>query len=94
MALSGTLSSKAGSQERSDLVAFWSVPLLDGVHTVEFEHGGTTGKRVIRVDGKVRFQFSLRNVDDGVLSGDFEEGLDVQARGGREVRGGKTRSEM
>ncbi|XP_068894445.1 fas apoptotic inhibitory molecule 1 [Tenebrio molitor] len=52
MALSGTLSSKAGSQERSDLVAFWSVPLLDGVHTVEFEHGGTTGKRVIRVDGK------------------------------------------
>jgi hypothetical protein len=93
MALSGTLSSKAGSQERSDLVAFWSVPLLDGVHTVEFEHGGTTGKRVIRVDGKVRFQLSLRNVD-GVLSGDFEEGLDVQARRGREVRGGKTRSEM
>jgi hypothetical protein len=93
MALSGTLSSKAGSQERSDLVAFWSVPLLDGVHTVEFEHGGTTGKRVIRVDGKVRFQFSLPNVDS-VLSGDFEEGLDVQARGGREVRGGKTRSEM
>lgn len=53
MALSGNLSSnKNSSQDRSDLVAFWSVPLLDGVHTVEFEHGGTTGKRVIRVDGK------------------------------------------
>ena len=53
MALSGNLVSKGSSQDRSDLVAFWSVPLLDGVHTVEFEHGGTTGKRVIRVDGKV-----------------------------------------
>ncbi|EFA06444.1 fas apoptotic inhibitory molecule 1 [Tribolium castaneum] len=52
MALSGSLLSKSSSQERSDLVAFWSVPLLDGIHTVEFEHGGTTGKRVIRVDGK------------------------------------------
>ncbi|XP_044264741.1 fas apoptotic inhibitory molecule 1 [Tribolium madens] len=52
MALSGSLLNKSSSQERSDLVAFWSVPLLDGVHTVEFEHGGTTGKRVIRVDGK------------------------------------------
>lgn len=43
----------AGSQERTDLVAYWSVPLLDGVHTVEFEHGTTSGKRVLRVDGQV-----------------------------------------
>ncbi|CAF1227532.1 unnamed protein product, partial [Didymodactylos carnosus] len=28
------------------------VALSDGVHKVEFEHGTTTGKRVIRVDGK------------------------------------------
>lgn len=54
MALTGAMLPKSGSQERSDLVAYWSVPLLDGVHTVEFEHGGTTGKRVIRVDGKVK----------------------------------------
>lgn len=44
---------KSDSQERNDLVAYWSVPLTDGVHTVEFEHGTTSGKRVIRVDGKV-----------------------------------------
>lgn len=37
----------------TDLVAVWDVPLNDGVHTVEFEHGTLTGKRLIRVDGKV-----------------------------------------
>lgn len=36
-----------------DLVAVWDVPLQDGIHAVEFEHGTLTGKRVIRVDGKV-----------------------------------------
>ena len=37
----------------SDLVAVWDIALSDGVHKVEFEHGTTTGKRVIRVDGEV-----------------------------------------
>lgn len=37
----------------SDLVAVWDVPMNDGVRTVEFEHGTLTGKRVIRVNGKV-----------------------------------------
>ncbi|XP_013392071.1 fas apoptotic inhibitory molecule 1 isoform X1 [Lingula anatina] len=36
----------------SDLVAVWEVALSDGVHKVEFEHGTTTGKRVIWLDGK------------------------------------------
>lgn len=53
MAISGSLV-KSPSNERTDLVAYWSVPLIDGAHTVEFEHGTTSGKRVIRVDGKVR----------------------------------------
>lgn len=53
MAVSGTLTSN-NSQERTDVVAYWSVPLADGVHTIEFEHGTTTGKRVLRVDGKVK----------------------------------------
>ncbi|CAJ0596592.1 unnamed protein product [Cylicocyclus nassatus] len=35
-----------------DVVAKWTVPLQDKVHRIEFEHGTTTGKRVIRVDGK------------------------------------------
>lgn len=52
MAVSGSLS-KNNSQERTDLVAYWSIPLCDGVHTVEFEHGTTSGKRVLRVDGQV-----------------------------------------
>ncbi|XP_066152375.1 fas apoptotic inhibitory molecule 1 [Euwallacea fornicatus] len=43
-------------QDRSDLVAYWSVPLFDGVHIVEFEHGTTTGKRVLRLDGKEVFR--------------------------------------
>ncbi|KAJ8926103.1 hypothetical protein NQ315_009960, partial [Exocentrus adspersus] len=47
--------SHSASQERTDLVAYWSVPLLDGVHTVEFEHGTTSGKRVVRVDGNDHF---------------------------------------
>ncbi|XP_005104659.1 fas apoptotic inhibitory molecule 1 [Aplysia californica] len=36
----------------SDLVATWDIALSDGVHKVEFEHGTTSGKRIIRVDGK------------------------------------------
>ncbi|KAE9415724.1 hypothetical protein Angca_008491 [Angiostrongylus cantonensis] len=36
----------------SDIVAKWSVPLQNKVHRIEFEHGTTTGKRIIRIDGK------------------------------------------
>ncbi|CAI9735026.1 fas apoptotic inhibitory molecule 1-like [Octopus vulgaris] len=36
----------------SDLVGKWRVSLADGVHDLEFEHGTTSGKRVVRVDGK------------------------------------------
>lgn len=38
----------------NDLAGVWEVALSDGVHRIEFEHGTTTGKRVIYVDGKVR----------------------------------------
>ena len=34
-----------------DIVGDWKIHLPDGIHTVEFEHGTTSGKRVIRVDG-------------------------------------------
>ncbi|XP_006004375.1 fas apoptotic inhibitory molecule a [Latimeria chalumnae] len=36
----------------TDLVAVWEIALSDGVHKVEFEHGTTSGKRVVYVDGK------------------------------------------
>ena len=35
----------------TDVVATWDVALSDGIHTVLFEHGTTTGKRVILLDG-------------------------------------------
>jgi hypothetical protein len=35
-----------------DLVANWQVALADRVHDVRFEHGTTTGRRVILVDNQ------------------------------------------
>lgn len=40
-----------------DTVAVWKLPLADGVHEIEFEHGTATGKRVVRLDGKVSLIF-------------------------------------
>lgn len=37
----------------SDYVAVWDIPLSDEVHHIEFQHGTTSGRRVVRVDGKV-----------------------------------------
>ncbi|KAJ8036048.1 Fas apoptotic inhibitory molecule 1 [Holothuria leucospilota] len=36
----------------ADVVALWDISLSDGVHKVQFEHGTTSGKRVITIDGK------------------------------------------
>ncbi|GMS88886.1 hypothetical protein PENTCL1PPCAC_11061, partial [Pristionchus entomophagus] len=48
-----TSSSKGyGFSRDSDTVAVWHVPLQDKVHKIEFEHGTTTGRRSIKVDGK------------------------------------------
>lgn len=33
--------------------ARWIVPLNDGNHVVEFEHGTATGKRVVKIDGQI-----------------------------------------
>ncbi|XP_055485479.1 fas apoptotic inhibitory molecule 1-like [Psammomys obesus] len=35
-----------------DVVAIWDVALSDGVHKIEFEHGTTSGKRIVYVDRK------------------------------------------
>lgn len=34
------------------MVGIWEVSLSDGIHIVKFEHGTTTGKRVIYVDDR------------------------------------------
>ncbi|OQV18906.1 putative Fas apoptotic inhibitory molecule 1 [Hypsibius exemplaris] len=36
----------------ADLVAIWHVKLPDGVHRVEFVHGTTSGRRVVKIDGQ------------------------------------------
>lgn len=41
------------SSSTGDLVATWDIPHSAHTHRVEFEHGTTTGRRVIRVDGQV-----------------------------------------
>ena len=35
-----------------DVAAVWEVHQSDGIHTIKFEHGTTSGKRVIVVDGE------------------------------------------
>jgi len=51
------------SKYNEDTVAVWKLPLADGIHEIEFEHGTATGKRIIRLDGKVRqFSFSYNNI--------------------------------
>ncbi len=47
----------------NDRVAVWEVPLNSGVYMVEFEHGTTTGKRVVRVNGKVGYLYWESNVN-------------------------------
>jgi hypothetical protein len=57
--MSSTASSAAGANaagsgtEMEDLVATWNVPMSEKVYKIEFEHGTTTGKRILRVNGKV-----------------------------------------
>lgn len=52
-----------------DIVGEWKIHLPDGIHTVELEHGTTTGKRVIRVDGNevrtdVTFSITMRPANE------------------------------
>lgn len=34
-----------------DVAAVWDIKLVDGIHKIVFEHGTSSGKRVITVDG-------------------------------------------
>ncbi|CAD7089196.1 unnamed protein product [Hermetia illucens] len=43
---------EAKRYERREVVAEWRVPMHGKVHRIEFEHGTTSGKRVIWVDGQ------------------------------------------
>lgn len=41
---------KMSDDKYRDVVATWEIALSDGRHRIQFEHGTTTGKRVILVD--------------------------------------------
>lgn len=41
------------SYEKREIVAEWRVPLRGKLHKIEFEHGTTSGRRVLWIDGKV-----------------------------------------
>jgi len=49
--------------------AKWTVPLSDGNHMVEFEHGTATGRRVVKIDDKeiVHRDWMFRLVGDEVF---------------------------
>lgn len=57
----------------TDVVAVWNVALSDGKHKVQFEHGTTSGKRVIYVDGKeisrTNWMFKLVGRETFTISG-------------------------
>lgn len=44
--------------DKKNIVAQWAVPMKGQLYKVEFEHGTTTGKRVIWVNQKVSNPFS------------------------------------
>ena len=43
----------ASRNENKQITAEWRVPVGGKLFTIEFEHGTTSGKRVLWVDGKV-----------------------------------------
>ncbi|KAI6177617.1 Fas apoptotic inhibitory molecule 1 [Aphelenchoides bicaudatus] len=45
----------------SDLVAVWNIPLSDKMYKIEFEHGTTTGKRVIPSKWPCKFDEIVRH---------------------------------
>ncbi|MFH4982300.1 hypothetical protein AB6A40_009009 [Gnathostoma spinigerum] len=72
------------SKTQTDVVAIWNVHLQDKVHRIEFEHGTTTGKRIIRVDGKeiVRRDWMFKLVGKEVFSiGEMKFVITVEAAG-------------
>lgn len=42
--------------ENREIAAEWNVPIRGKSHKIEFEHGTTSGKRIIWVNGKVRLK--------------------------------------
>lgn len=53
-------SDESGTQyEARDVAAEWHVPIRGKLHKIEFEHGTTSGRRILWIDEKVLTQFLL-----------------------------------
>lgn len=44
------------SKEKKQVIAEWEVPIRGKLYHIEFEHGTTSGKRVLWVDGQASEQ--------------------------------------
>lgn len=53
---------------KRDVVAEWQVLSHGKLHKIEFEHGTTSGKRVLWIDGQVINQFLDDNIQFSLLS--------------------------
>lgn len=47
--------------EKREVVAEWHVPLRGRIHKIEFEHGTTSGRRVLWVDKRVNINNFISN---------------------------------
>ena len=61
---------------QEDLVGTWEVALPGGIHVIQFEHGTTTGKRVIHVDG-IEVRVFVRVCT--LRTNDFREALQLKS---------------
>jgi len=46
--------------QAADVRASWNISLPEGEFLVEFEHGTTSGRRLLRINGKVRTLTTLK----------------------------------
>lgn len=69
-----------------DVVAVWSVALPDGIHEIKFEHGTTTGKRVVWVDKaevlRNNWMFKLVGRVEGIKVGNTKATITIDAVSG------------
>ncbi|KAI4500498.1 hypothetical protein M0802_004460 [Mischocyttarus mexicanus] len=57
-------------ESSNEPTARWTVPLNDGNHVIEFEHGTATGRRIVKIDDEelVRREWMFRLVGDELFT--------------------------
>ncbi|XP_043488732.1 fas apoptotic inhibitory molecule 1 [Polistes fuscatus] len=57
-------------ESSNEPTARWTVPLNDGNHVIEFEHGTATGRRIVKIDNEelVRREWMFRLVGDELFT--------------------------